>query len=104
MLKRNAFPIAFFVSLLAFGAVNLLIYLAVNEPSSTPDFCALSYSIGGFPFPMFSRGVVGHPSVDWFAVKVNIAVATGASYAIGRIIKWVFLKPEPIDPTLKPFG
>ena len=31
MLKRNAFLIAFLVSIFAFGAVNLLIYFAVKR-------------------------------------------------------------------------
>ena len=105
MLKRNAFLIAFSCSLLMFAAVNWFIYLAVSSPSSTPEFCALTFSIGGFPFPWYSQGgTVAHPNVDWFAVKVNVATALVASYVIGRIIKWVVLKPEVIPPTLKPFG
>jgi hypothetical protein len=105
MLKRNAFLIAFLGSLLVFAAVNWLIYLAVNDSGSTPEFCALSYAIGGFPFPWYSKGgSVGHPNVDWFAVKVNVATAIVASYVIGRIIKWVFIEPATIHPTLKPFG
>ena len=105
MLKRNAFLIGFLGSLLFFAAVNWLIYLAVNDSgSSSPEFCALTYSFGGFPFPWYSKGSVTHPDVDWFAVKVNVATAIVTSYVIGRIIKWVFIKPEVVHPTLKPFG
>jgi hypothetical protein len=102
MLKRYAFLIAFLGSFLMFAAVNAALYIAVRNHRQTPGFS--SVAIGGFPFPWYSKGgYVPHPSVEWSGVIANVVVATIMSYAIGKVIKWVFVKPEPLDPKLKPF-
>jgi hypothetical protein len=102
MLKRYAFLIAFLGSLLVFAAINVDVYFGVSDCCRLPGFD--SYAIGGFPFPWYSQGgFVPHPNVDWSGVTANVVVAIIASYAIGKIVKWVFVKPEPLHPTLKPF-
>jgi hypothetical protein len=107
MLKRFAFSIGFAGSLLVFVAINVAIYVSVRDccPISGSGFLSDAIAIGGFPFPWYSAsGFFEHPRVDWFAVKVNIAIAVVASFAIGKIIQWVFVKPVSMNPKLKPFA
>jgi hypothetical protein len=106
MLKRFEFFIGFVGSLLMFVAINVAIYIAVRDCCRFNDsgFLHNTIAIGGFPFPWYSSGSLKHPHVDWFALKVNIAIAIVASLAIGKIIHWVFVKPVPMNPKLKPFG
>lgn len=94
MLKRYVFAIAFLGSLLMFAAVNLAAYIAVRDHRQTPGFSSIA--IGGLPFPWYSSGdyFVPYPHVDWSGVTANVAIALIVSYALGKIIKWVFVKPN----------
>ena len=106
MLKRSAFFIGFVSSLLVFVAINVAIHIAVRDCCEFSGSGLLTDTIafGGFPFPWYSNGSFKEPHVDWFALKVNIAIAVVASLAIGKIIQWVFVKPVPLNPKLKLFG
>jgi hypothetical protein len=103
MLKRYLFLIASLGSVLMFAAVNLAAYVAVRDHRQTPGFSSIA--IGGFPFPWYSSGdyVVPYPHADWPGITANVAIALIVSCAFGKIIKWVFVKPEPLKPKLNPF-
>ena len=100
MIKRHIFIIGFGGSLLTFAAINIAIYLSVRDccRSSGSGFMSDSIAIGGFPFPWYSNGTFVEPNLDWSAVVANIVIAVMASFAIGRIVKRVFVKPNPSWP------
>ena len=91
MRKRYFFIIPFFVSLLTFVALNLIAFIMVRDIGPVGFD---SVAAGGFPFRWYSRNWIGAPPVDRVALVVNIIVTVIASYAIGKIIQWVFVKPN----------
>ena len=104
MIKKRAFAIGFWGTLLLFTGINILSAQLLSDCGLLGALnlagCSDDISRTGFPLPVWEeRGFIYHQSFDGLALLINLVIALSISVAVGLAGHWWSQRAKSLQPT-----